>query len=423
MDVKTIRFYDKYLNFLGEEDDLTAVIYVSKWNTYGTFEIYCDRRMPYMQKDNYIIWNYDSRKNGIIKYVQCTDDGIVLKGYSLLWMLTNRITLPPKGEDYDVLSGAAEDVMCALVEHNAANPADAERKIPMLICRESLHRGGSYKYQTRHANLMECEMEISKETLLGMEVDMDLKKKQLIFQVLEGTDRTIQQKERPYVLFSEDRDNIESREYVLNDSDSKNCAYVAGQGEGAARTVIKVGDEYTGLDRKEVFIDARDIEDAAELPERGRTKLAGMKPAESYNADVDASGYQKKWYLGDFVTVLDEEYVVSLMEQILEVEEDFDATGYSLTPTFGIPEKTIKEAISGGGTGSSGGNSGGDITYIHTQMTAAKVWVINHNLGKFPSVTVVDSAGSVAVGETEYLDKDNIRLSFSGAFAGHAYLN
>lgn len=278
MDVKTVRFYDMNLKFLSEEDEFTAVIYTQKWNTYGTFEIYCPERKPCMQKDHYIIWNYDTRKNGVIKYVECTDEGVVLKGYSLLWMFTNRITLPPAGEDYDMLSGTPEDVMYALVDHNVVNPADPARKIPMLTCRENRSRGGSYKYQTRHANLMVSLSEISKASSLGIGVDIDLARKQLIFEVYEGIDRTIQQKERPYVLFSESRDNIENREYVLNDTESKNCAYVAGQGEGAARTVVTVGDEYTGFDRKEVFVDARDLENAADLPERGRTKLAGMQP-------------------------------------------------------------------------------------------------------------------------------------------------
>lgn len=67
---------------------------------------------------------------------------------------------------------------------------------------------------------------------------------------------------------------------------------------------------------------------------------------------MNADGYQSKWNLGDFTTVLDEEYGVSLMEQILEVEETCDNTGYAVIPTFGIPEKTIAEAV-----GSSGGKT------------------------------------------------------------------
>lgn len=61
--------------------------------------------------------------------------------------------------------------------------------------------------------------------------------------------------------------------------------------------------------------------------------------------------------------------------------------------------------------------------YVHNQMTSSKEWVITHNLGHFPSVSVVDSAGTVVVGEVNYIDQNTIIVSFSGAFSGKAYLN
>ena len=34
-------------------------------------------------------------------------------------------------------------------------------------------------------------------------------------------------------------------------------------------------------------------------------------------------------------------------------------------------------------------------TFIYEQTSASDTWTINHSLGRYPSVTVVDSAGSV----------------------------
>jgi hypothetical protein len=67
-------------------------------------------------------------------------------------------------------------------------------------------------------------------------------------------------------------------------------------------------------------------------------------------------------------------------------------------------------------------------TFVFTQATPAAVWTIVHGLGRYPSVTVVDSAGTVCGGAVEYLSADAVRLSFFGggvpaAFAGTAYLN
>lgn len=64
-----------------------------------------------------------------------------------------------------------------------------------------------------------------------------------------------------------------------------------------------------------------------------------------------------------------------------------------------------------------------DKTYVHVQTTSTAVWSIQHNLNKFPSVTVVDSGGSVVVGETVYIDNNNIQITFTSAFSGKAYLN
>lgn len=61
--------------------------------------------------------------------------------------------------------------------------------------------------------------------------------------------------------------------------------------------------------------------------------------------------------------------------------------------------------------------------YVHNQMTSSKEWVITHNLRHFPSVSVVDSAGTVVVGEVNYINQNTIIVSFSGAFSGKAYLN
>lgn len=65
----------------------------------------------------------------------------------------------------------------------------------------------------------------------------------------------------------------------------------------------------------------------------------------------------------------------------------------------------------------------GDKHYTHTQHVASDVWTVKHNLNKYPSITVVDSAETVIIGDAEYLDINTVRLTFVGAFAGKAYFN
>lgn len=65
----------------------------------------------------------------------------------------------------------------------------------------------------------------------------------------------------------------------------------------------------------------------------------------------------------------------------------------------------------------------GDKTYVHHQSTPALVWDITHNLDKFPSVTVVDSAGAVVMGDVTYESKNKLKVAFTIEFSGSAYLN
>lgn len=60
--------------------------------------------------------------------------------------------------------------------------------------------------------------------------------------------------------------------------------------------------------------------------------------------------------------------------------------------------------------------------HIHTQALPSTTWVVTHPLGGNPSVTVVDTANTVVIGEVTYNSTTQVTLSFTAAFAGYAYL-
>lgn len=66
----------------------------------------------------------------------------------------------------------------------------------------------------------------------------------------------------------------------------------------------------------------------------------------------------------------------------------------------------------------------GDKNYVYKQITLSKEWLIkNHGLNKFPSVTIFDEGGEEVIGEKEYIDENNMKISFGLPIAGVAYLN
>jgi len=70
----------------------------------------------------------------------------------------------------------------------------------------------------------------------------------------------------------------------------------------------------------------------------------------------------------------------------------------------------------------------GDITYTHNQSSTSDTWVITHNLNRFPSVTVIDSGGTIVQGTVVYNSNKQLTITFFAgtnalAFQGKAYLN
>ena len=184
------------------------------------------------------------------------------------------------------------------------------------------------------------------------------------------------------MIFSDAYDNISEQVYTLDVSSERNIGYVAGRGDGEDWKVVTVDlAGASGFERKEVFIDAHDVEEGANenalLRERGIAGLSAMRAADSYDFTVvsgTAMQYLQDWDLGDLVTVISDPLNTVVDERILEVEEVYDASGAQITPTVGEPEKTLQEKISGG---SNGGGSYYDKAnhshpYLATSLNGAK---------------------------------------------------
>jgi hypothetical protein len=92
-----------------------------------------------------------------------------------------------------------------------------------------------------------------------------------------------------------------------------------------------------------------------------------------------------------------------------------------------IVTQTILQGPKGpqGDTGPQGpqGDPGIDAFYLHNQMSASATWNITHNLNKYPSVTVVNSAGDEVIGNVTYPTINSVTINFNAANGGKAYLN
>lgn len=84
---------------------------------------------------------------------------------------------------------------------------------------------------------------------------------------------------------------------------------------------------------------------------------------------------------------------------------------------------TAGQVLSSTGSGTEWIDSTLDKTYIYVQAVPSVLWNINHNLNKFPSVSVVNINNVLLYGEVTYIDSNNLTIAFSAGFSGKAYMN
>jgi len=64
-----------------------------------------------------------------------------------------------------------------------------------------------------------------------------------------------------------------------------------------------------------------------------------------------------------------------------------------------------------------------DKNFVYDQIVASSSWEITHNLGKLPSVTIIDSGGTQIMGDVSHFSINKLFVFFSSPFSGTAFLN
>ncbi len=326
--------YTPELTRIGIIEKYSSMQWLRRYSTSGQFELHCPYNALLVPEN--IIRN--GSEAGIIEKVIITnkqEEGIMAEvhGRLLLALLSRRIIW-----GLAAYSMTAENVIRQLVIDNTA----AERTLGITVAAAQGFTG-NIDYQNSYGNLLDEVSAIAEFAGLGLKVSFPEK----VFSVYKGLDRTASQSVNPRAIFSQRFENVLSSEYLYDKKNYKNVALIAGQGEGAERLTATVGTA-TGLDRHELYVDARDIgpgtvQDPIDEPtqllmlaQRGNEKLAEHKTSEAFTAEVDPYGnlkYKTDYDLGDIVTVKD--LGISADARITEINEIYEDGGMMLELTLG----------------------------------------------------------------------------------------
>lgn len=336
---------DQNFNKIAVIDVMSSIIWTNRYYSKGDCEIYLsmsERNLDILRENYYLVREGHETNAMIIRSIKITTDievgnYITVTGECLKSLLYRRIIW-----NVTELNGTLEACINRLLMENAINPTDSKRKMD-LINVNTLYTGINISAQYTGTNLGEAISELCQNNGIGW--DIELIDGKFHFKLYKGLDRSYDQNDNPPVIFSNEFENLLTTTYVYDLTNFRNVAKVAGEGEGVARRMITVGNA-SGLDRYELFIDARDISsNNGQIPtadynklltNRGNDKLAERAYTESFEGEVEPNYTYKlgsDYNLGDVVEVVNE-YGIAASTRILEIIESEDDTGKYIIPTF-----------------------------------------------------------------------------------------
>lgn len=356
MNIYVFQYANYSLERIGFIDEYQSFIWTERYYTTNDCELVVQatsKNIALLQIGNYI--THHSRSGTIcrISKIEVTTDvnkgrWLIVKGEDLRAILKQRI-------DTKLVSvtDTARETIKNIILDNFTNPAINNRKVAnMYFDNGSTVTEQTYTSEAGFYNCYDKIVEICRNFSYGTQMvfideeDVVL----LIFTLYQGVNRSTEQTARPPVIFSESMDSLATTDYTKDYSTFKNLAIIAGEGEGSERDIERVtkGTEYTGINRREVFIDGKSLtkktndgeltpaEYSAMLIQYARDQLSFLEPTVDFSGTIANNIYKYKtdYNLGDIVTV-ESPLGSSFKARVVEIIENDDVqNGHIFIPKF-----------------------------------------------------------------------------------------
>lgn len=345
-------------------DTFESLIWTERYSSCGDFELYtgADEHFINQIQQGYYIQIPGSDETMIIEQIEVETDfeegnHVTLSGRSLASILDRRIVWVQT-----TVVGKIQTCLKTLITDNIINPSNTDttlkekRKIKNFIFEMNDDPNVAdldMRSQYTGDNLYDVVLEICATYDLGFYVRLD-ENNNFVFKLYAGADRSYGQDQYPPVIFSPTFDNISSTSYLESDKTLKNVTLVAGEDQGTARRTNIVGDE-EGLDRRELFTDARDIQSEYTdennvhhvlteseylelLYQRGEENLAENQSTKVFDGSIEpvqGSVYGSDFFQGDILQV-ENQFGFQAKVRVTELIISQDESGTKVTPTFSV---------------------------------------------------------------------------------------
>lgn len=364
---------------IGIIDTAKSTIWKSVYYGVGEFEIYVSATLDNinMLTDGNYVTRPNNEECGIIEHVELTNDSqdgqmIVASGRFIKSILDRRIvysaTLSGIGNNYiwnctaSTLKGNVESAVRKLISDNAINSIHANRNIEEIyftdddlsnlseeiVTTTSSDTEESAEKQVTYKNLLDYTDGVLKEYGLGAKMWLDRDLLKFRYKIYKGVDRSRDSNDHEPVIFSKEFDNLTSSNYTIDSSASKTTALIGGEGDGTERKCAFAYEWISGIDRREVFVDASSLTQEEltletyrkQLEAQGKQTIAEFQKIETFDGEVDVTNsslvYGTDYNLGDLITIEDKSINKYINARILTVTEVQDDDGYKIDIEYGI---------------------------------------------------------------------------------------
>lgn len=349
---------DKNFDTIHVIDGYKSLIWTDRYNLPGDFELYTEvsgEVLKYVTKNVYLTIR-DSDRTMIVSDIDVISDRdlgnyIKFTGQSLEQIIGRRIVWKQRD-----LNTNFQNAIKILLDENLISPSDSNRKISNFIFESATDtRITNITVDTQYTgdNLLDAINDLCVAYDIGFKVVLN-NNNQFVFSLYAGVDRTYDQTDHPYVIFSPKFENLVNSNYYDSDENLKTMTLIGGEGEGNDRYYLTYfASNETGINRREAFTDARDLQKEytnengdrvvrsdseynSLLQARGKLKLADYTSVTIFEGEVESRNsfiYKQDYYLGDIVQI-ENEYGFEGIARITEVVASHNEEGYSIYPTF-----------------------------------------------------------------------------------------
>lgn len=337
-----ILIYSSELLRKGVIENHTSLIWTRKYFEPGSFELHVpltQNNVELLKIEN-IICIRNNIEAGVIEYLELNEIGnnatIIVKGRFMSSYLDRRLI-----KETTNFNGTIENTMRKIVNDVS--------KIPRLTLGIFNNYPQELKVQVTMKNALKTLVKLSKHSNIAFRIRPNYMDKTLFFETYCGVDRSLNQSQNNRVVFSEQFNNLNNSVYKVSCLKEKTMVIVGGSGEGENRKYVTVQPiNETGLNLKEVFVDAKDIsQDGISneeyenlLKQRGLEHLNKSIKFEVF--DFESTNFLNYKYkidfdLGDIVTFNKQRWNLSIDRRITEIQEIYERGGCTISLKLGDP--------------------------------------------------------------------------------------